>query len=48
MSLKKITDGPYKGCYEGNHGIIYSEEIARRKFPEQFPPPKKAAKKRAK
>ena len=48
--LKKIEDGPYKGQYEGRHGIIYSEEIAKLKFPELFkaPPRKKAVKKSSK
>ena len=47
--LKKLTDGPYKGQYESEAGVIYNEELARQKFPDQFksPPKKKAAKKRA-
>ena len=46
--MKKITEGPYKGQYEGEHGVIYSEEIARMKFPHEFksPPKKKAASKK--
>jgi len=36
MKLKKIKDGPYKGQYEGEWGVIYSEEIARLKFPNEF------------
>ncbi len=47
MKLEKIEDGPYKGQYVGEHGVIYSEELARKKFPSEFksPPKKKAVKK---
>jgi hypothetical protein len=50
MTLKKITEGPHKGSYLGEHGVIYNEGLARKKFPTEFkaPPKKKAVKKSAK
>jgi len=41
--LKKITKGPYKGQYEGNWGIVYNEEQARKLNPELFTATKKKA-----
>ena len=49
--LKKITKGQYKGQYEGPHGVIYNEELAKKRFPAEFeskPAKKKAASKRTK
>jgi len=46
--LKKITKGPYKGQYVSKIGVIYNEELARKKFPDEFKPAKKTAKKRTK
>lgn len=45
--LKKITEGPYKGQYKDEIGVIYNEEEARLKFPNELKPPRKAAKKKA-
>ena len=47
MSLKKLTEGPYKGQYQDEAGVIYNEKLARQKYPSEFPA-KKAAKKRTK
>ena len=43
MKLKKLTKGPYKGQYEGDHGVIYNEDYARRLAPELFKTVKKKA-----
>jgi len=45
MKLEKIKEGPYKGQYEGNHGIIYNEQEARKLNPELFERPKAKASK---
>jgi len=47
MILTKIKTGTYKGHYEDEIGVIYTEEIAQMKFPENFKPTK-SKKKRAK
>ena len=47
MKLTPIKEGPYKGQYEDEIGVIYNEEQAKLKFPEDFKPVKKAAKKKA-
>lgn len=49
MKLTRITEGPHKGSYLGEHGVIYDEELARKKFPTEFkaPPKKKAVKKKS-
>ena len=45
MKLTKIKNGPYKDQYEGEHGVIYNEDYARRLAPELFKPAvKKSAK----
>ena len=41
MELIKIKEGPYKGQYEGEHGVIYNEDYARRLAPELFKSVKK-------
>lgn len=43
MKLTKIKDGPHKGQYEGNWGIVYNEEQARKLDPELFTTTKKKA-----
>jgi len=48
MKLVKIKEGPYKGQYEGNHGIIYNAEEAKKVQPDLFKAKSKAKPKRTK
>ena len=43
MKLTKIKAGQHKGKYEGNHGVVYNEEQARKLAPELFTTAKKKA-----
>ena len=43
MKLKLIKVGLYKGQYNGEHGVVYNEDYARRLAPELFTVPVKKA-----
>ena len=45
MKVKFLKDGPYKGKYRSRGGIIYTEDEARARYPDEFTPAvKKSAK----
>lgn len=45
MSVKLIEEGPYKGLYRSRGGIIYTEDEARARYPDEIKPAvKKSAK----